>query len=99
MAMRKVTFTLDEETAATIDRLAARLRIPKSRLVREAVTEYAASGSAGKPSPEERERMLKALDQHLANLPPRPPGAAAREIAEIRRARRHFISRGSLEDV
>lgn len=97
MATRKVTFTLDEETAARIDRLAELLQLPKSRVVRDAVREYAATPPL--VSMEERNRMLEAYDQAVAMLPPRPPGAAAREIAEIRRARRHFISRGSLEDV
>lgn len=97
MATRKVTFTLDEETAARIDRLAERFRIPKSRVVREAVQEYAGAGQ--RLSEEERRRMLEAYDTYIERIPPRPPGAAEREIAEIRRARRHFISRGSREDV
>lgn len=98
MATRKVTFTLDEETAARIDRLAERFHMPKSRIVREAVAQFATDGSHGLMSEAESKRMLEAYDAFIARLPPRPPGAAEREIAEIRRARRHFISRGSLED-
>lgn len=88
MATRKVTFTLDEETAARIDRLAERLRMPKSRIIREAVTHFASSGSPGRLSEAERRRMLEAYDAYIKQIPSRPPGAAEREIAEIRRARR-----------
>lgn len=38
---RNTTFTLDQATAERIDRLARRLAVPKSRVVREAVREYA----------------------------------------------------------
>ncbi len=86
MATRKVTFTLAEETAARIDRLAERLRIPKSRVVREAVQEYAGAGQ--RLSEEERNRMLAALDTYYATAPAGPPGKADAELAELRRARR-----------
>ena len=82
-----MTFTLDEETAARIDRLAARLRIPKSRVVREAVREYA--GTADRLSDAERERMLAVLKQYYATAPAGSPGKADAELAELRRARRH----------
>lgn len=88
MATRKVTFTLDEETAARIDRLAGLLQVPKSQVVREAVQKY--HPMAEPLSLEERTRMLEVLDEHLANLPPRPPGEMERELAELRRSRRHW---------
>ena len=88
MATRKVTFTLDEETAARIDRLAERFDMPKSRIVREAVAQFASDGSHGLMSEAESQLLLAAYDAYIERLPPRPPGAAEREIAEIRQARR-----------
>ena len=41
MASKKVTFTFDDGTVARIDRTAQRLGMSKSRVVREAVREYA----------------------------------------------------------
>jgi len=86
MATRKVTFTLDEATAARIDQVAARLRIPKSRVVREAIREY--SGDAPPLNESEKTRMLAALDQLTRSPPTRTAAEVDREIAEIRRARR-----------
>lgn len=83
-----MTFTLDEETAARIDRLAARLRLPKSQVVREAVSEYATSGNAGQTGKAERVRMLAALAKLTKSPPTRSAAEVDREIAEIRRARR-----------
>ena len=81
-----MTFTLDEETARRIERTAARLRMPKSRVVREAVKEYAAH--TDRLSEEERLRMLAILDEKLARVPTRPQEEVDREIEEIRRVRR-----------
>lgn len=82
----KMTFTLDEETAERIDRTAARLGVPKSGVVREAVAEYAAR--ARRLSESERRRMLRVLDAVIRRPPTRSDAATDREIAEIRRARR-----------
>jgi len=81
----KMTFTLDQGTAERIDRTAARLGMPKSGVVREAVAEYAAR--AGKLSESERRRMLRAIDTMMSRPPTRSDAATDREIAEIRRAR------------
>jgi len=81
-----MTFTLDEQTAARIDRTAARLGIPKSRVVREAVREYAAR--VGRLSEEERVRMLAVFDEVVARIPDRPDKAVDREIESVRRARK-----------
>ena len=81
-----MTFTLDEETAARIDRTAERLAIPKSAVVREAVAEYAAR--AGRLSDEERSRMLRVFDDVVARIPAQPAAAADAELAAVRLARR-----------
>ena len=86
MAATKMTFTLDDETARRIERTARRLGVPKSRVVREAVKEYAVR--ADRLSEEERARLVAILDEMLAQPPTRPQGEVDREIAEIRRARR-----------
>jgi hypothetical protein len=82
----KRTFTLDDETAARIDRTAARLGLSRSRVVREAVREYAAR--VGQLSDDERRRLLGVFDDLLARIPARPAAETDREIAALRRARR-----------
>jgi hypothetical protein len=82
----KRTFTLDDETAARIDRTAARLGTSRSRVVREAVREYAAR--VGMLSDDERRRLLGLFDDRVARIPARPAAGADREIAAVRRARR-----------
>ncbi|MBL0170509.1 MAG: ribbon-helix-helix protein, CopG family [Gemmatimonadaceae bacterium] len=81
----KMTFTLDEDTSARIDRTALRLGIPKSAVVREAVAEYAAR--AGRTSEEERLRLLSVFDDLLTRIPLLPVDAADTELAALRRAR------------
>ena len=46
MAPLKMTFSLDERTAAQLTRTAERLQTSKSAVVREAVAEYAARAGA-----------------------------------------------------
>jgi hypothetical protein len=82
----KMTFTLDADTAARIDRTALRLGIAKSAVVREAVAEYAAR--AGRLSEQERRRMLKVFDDVVERIPVRPARATDAELAAVRRARR-----------
>ncbi|MCL7959330.1 MAG: hypothetical protein M8861_03965 [marine benthic group bacterium] len=86
MSKKKVTYTLDEKTVGQIDRAARYLRIPKSQVVREAVGEY--SANLGRLSEEERERMLKILDDHVAAGPTRPREEVEQELRDIREARR-----------
>ena len=83
----KVTYTLDDATIQRVERAAARLGIPKSGVVREAVAEYAARSD--KLNVGERTRMLAALDALVARKPTRSPRAVDAELAGIRRARRH----------
>ena len=86
MASIKVTFTLDEKTVARLNRAAGFLRIPKSQVVREAIGEY--SANLGRLSEEERERMLRVLDEALASGPTRPREEVEQELRDIREARR-----------
>ncbi len=86
MASNKMTFTLDAETVARIDRTAARLGTSKSGVVREAVREYAAR--VGRLSDDERRRLLATFDEVVARIPRRAAAATDREIAAVRVARR-----------
>lgn len=86
MASAKVTFTLDEQTVARIDRTASRLGISKSKLVREAVKEYAAR--MGRLSEAERLRLIAVFDEVIARIPDRPDAAVERELKTLRDARR-----------
>lgn len=84
--MVKVTFTLDEATVATLKRTAARHRKPQSWVVREAVAEYGAKED--RLTPDEKARMLAALER-LSQAPiTRTQAEVDHEIAEIRRSRR-----------
>jgi predicted transcriptional regulator len=84
--VRKMTFTLDGETADRIDRTAARLGMPKSGVVREAVSEY--SAKSDRLSDSERTRLLAAFDAFVPKIPNRRAADIARELAAIRKARR-----------
>jgi hypothetical protein len=84
--LRKMTFTLDGETADRIDRTAARLGMPKSGVVREAVAEY--SARADRMSESERVRMLAVFDELIPRIPKRPGSEVAKEIAALRKSRR-----------
>ena len=84
--MVKVTFTLDDETVATLRRSAARLGKPQSAVVREAIADHAAR--IGKLSETERRAMLKTFEELVTRIPLRPARTADDELREIRRARR-----------
>ena len=97
MATTKVTFTLDDETIAQIRRLAGRARRPQSAIVREAVAHYAAREDT--LTAEERDRLLRLLDEMAARPPQAGDKTAAdvdRELRELRLARR---TRGRLHPV
>jgi predicted DNA-binding protein len=85
--MVKVTFTLDEATVERLTEAAARRRIPKSQAVREAIEDY--SHKEIRMSEEERQRKLRVLDEMLSRPPTRSQEEVDRELAELRRARRH----------
>ena len=84
--MVKVTFTLDEETVAEIRRTAARLGTAQSRVVREAVAEFAAR--ADRLPERERLRMLSVLEALKPSAPTRSAAAVDSELRTLRAARR-----------
>jgi hypothetical protein len=84
--MVKVTFTLDDGTVERLRLTAARLRKPKSQVVREAVAEYAAA--AGRLSEAERRTMLEVFDRVVTGVSRRSARQVDAELREIRRARR-----------
>jgi len=86
MAKVKATFTLDQTTIKRLQLAAQRLRKPKSQIVREAIHEY--TERIGRLSEEERSRMLRAFDEFVARVPPRPVEEVEAELAEIRESRR-----------
>lgn len=84
--MVKVTFTLDDDTVAEIRRTAARLGTAQSRVVREAVAEYAAR--ADRLSERERLRILGVLERLRPVPAARTASAVDAEIKAVRSARR-----------
>ena len=84
--MVKMTFTLDDETAATLRRSAERLSKPQSAIVRDAIADHAAR--LGRLSESERRAMLNTFDELVPRIPRRPARAADAEILAIRRSRR-----------
>ena len=85
--MVKVTFTLDELTVDRLARAAARRQIPKSQAVREAIEDYDAKGD--RMGEAERLRKVQFLKEYMKQIPTRTQAEVDRELAEIRRARRH----------
>jgi hypothetical protein len=85
--MVKLTFTLDDETVDRLRRTAERLGRPQSQIVREAIREYAAR--SGRLSDEERDRLLKVMDEIIAAPPTRPQTEVDAELREVRDTRRH----------
>jgi hypothetical protein len=90
VAMIKMTFTLDEATVDQLRRTAARIGKPQSRVVREAIGEYAAK--ADRLSEEERRRMLAVLDRAMRRPPSRSAADVGAELRKIRAARRRWGS-------
>ena len=84
--MIKVTFTLDDETIVYLDRAAARLSMPKSQVVREAIRLY--GEQMGRLTEEERDRVLDVFDEVTGRIPDRPRAEAEAELEGVRRARR-----------
>jgi hypothetical protein len=86
MATTKVTFTLDADTVTRLAATAERLALPKSRVVREAIREFA--DRSGRLSERERRRLLEAFDRLVPAIPSRPLSDVERELRALRRARR-----------
>lgn len=90
--MIKVTFTLDQATVDQLRRTAARIRKPQSRVVREAISEYAAR--ADRLPEGERQRLLAVLDRAMRRPPSRTAAEVDVELREIRAVRRRWGARG-----
>jgi hypothetical protein len=86
MALVKMTFSLDAETAARLRTTADRVRLPQSQVVREAIAEYAAR--VGRLSEDERAELLRAFDRLLPAVPRKAAAAVDAELRELREARR-----------
>jgi hypothetical protein len=86
MGTKKVTFTLDEATLASLARAARRLDQPKSRVVRDAIREY--GERIGKLSEAERLRLLRVFDEVVPRIPERSVEEVETELRAIRAARR-----------
>ncbi len=86
MATVKMTFSLDERTAARLNDTAASMHKPKSEIVREAILDYA--DRAGRLTEAERRRLLGVFDEFVPAIPPRSEDEVDEELAELRRARR-----------
>ena len=86
MSMVKVTYSLDDTTVRRIRAVSARLGIPQSQMVREAVADYAARKD--RLSEAERLRMLEVLERIRGSPPSRPQEEVNAELREIREARK-----------
>lgn len=86
MATTKVTFTLDETALSRLQDASARLALPKSEIVREAILEF--YDRIGRLGERERSAMLWAFDELIPKIPTRPAAAVERELSGLRRARR-----------
>lgn len=86
MATTKVTFTLDPVTVQKLQDASERLAVPKSEIVREAITEF--HGRLGRLSEKERAAMLRAFDELVPKIPGRSTTVVERELADLRKARR-----------
>jgi len=86
MATVKMTFSLDEATAARLSRTAEALGKPKSEVVREAIRDY--SERTGRLGEAERRRLLSAFDRLVPAVPGRAASEVDQEIKSIRQARR-----------
>ena len=86
LGMVKMTFTIDEDTAETLERIAQRVHRPKSQILREAIRHY--EPHAGQLSPEERKKRVQLFDRLVARIPKRPAGEVDAELQGIRKSRR-----------
>jgi len=86
MVATKVTFTLDDATIARLKDAAARLALPQSQVVRQAIAEY--HEHLGRLSESERLRLLRTFDEVVPRIPSRSAAQVNRELRSIRTARR-----------
>lgn len=86
MASIKVTYSLDPETVARLERAAEQLGVSKSEVVREAIFEY--STRIDRLSERERLRLLAVFDRVVPAIPERPVEEVEAELRALRQARR-----------
>jgi hypothetical protein len=86
MASQKMTFSLDEATAARLRATAESLHKSKSAVVREAIHDYAER--AGRLTEAERRRLLGVFDELVPSIPAGPVSDVDEELAALRLARR-----------
>jgi hypothetical protein len=84
--MLKVTFTVDEQTVATLRRIATRMKKPQSVVFREAIQCY--SEQADRLSRQERDHMLAVLDRIVARKATRSSADVDAELKNVRASRR-----------
>lgn len=96
MANIKMTFSLDEASAARLRSTAAALGKPKSEVVREAILDY--SQRKGRLGEAERRRLLAAFDKLVPEIPSRPLEEVKQELDLIRQARRQGGRRHGTEN-
>ena len=84
--MKKVTYTLDDDTVEKIRRTAARTNQPQSAVVREAVAQYAPD--ADRMLPTEIQAKLRLCDAIMAKPPTRPQKDVDLELRQLRESRR-----------
>jgi Arc/MetJ-type ribon-helix-helix transcriptional regulator len=84
--MARVTFSLGDATIAQIRQTAARLHMPQSHVVREAVADYAAR--TDRLSERERQQRLGVLERLRKATPTRSTAAVDAELKAIRASRR-----------
>jgi hypothetical protein len=84
--MVKMTFTVDQETADALRRLANRLNKPQSMVLREAIRHY--EPHAGNLSDDERKRRVELFDRVIATIPKRPAAETDQELHSLRTSRR-----------
>jgi hypothetical protein len=86
MGTTKVTFTLDELSLTRLKDASARLSLPKSEIVREAIMEF--HDRLGRLSERERVALLRVFDELVPRIPKRSSDETDAEIAGIRDSRR-----------
>lgn len=86
MAAIKLTFTLDPATVTRLNEAAARLAVPKSEVVRDAILDF--YERIGRLSERERLRLLRTFDEVIPRIPRRDVRRVERELKAVRQARR-----------
>lgn len=91
--MVKLTFSVDEDTARRLRRLAHRTKKPQSLIVREAIARYADSPDDARIPEAERDRQLRIIREMRSRSPNRTAEEADAELRELRESR-HAPHRG-----